>query len=80
MLIVNSGDPDQMPHSGLGVHCFPTTVFGSPQIKIKEEYLGLFPGFFFLFLHKNICCGYSLEATRQGTSNKYPQHNVFTEN
>ena len=23
-------------------------------------------GYFFLFLHKNICCGYSLEAPRQG--------------
>ena len=22
--------------------------------------------YFFLFLHKNICCGYSLEAPRQG--------------
>ena len=29
---------------------------------------------FFLFLHENICCGYSLEAPRQGTSNEYPQH------
>ena len=25
-----------------------------------------------LFLHKNICCGYSLEAPQKGTSNKYP--------
>ena len=31
-------------------------------------------GYFFLFLHKNICCGYSLEAPRQGASNEYPQH------
>ena len=29
---------------------------------------------FFLFLHENICCGYSLEATRWGTSNEYPRH------
>ena len=29
---------------------------------------------FFLFLHKNICCGYSLEAPRRGASNEYPQH------
>ena len=29
---------------------------------------------FFLFLHKNICCGYSLEVPRQGASNEYPQH------
>ena len=28
----------------------------------------------FLFLHENICCGYSLEAPRQGASNEYPQH------
>ena len=28
----------------------------------------------FLFLHKNICCGYSLEAPRRGASNEYPQH------
>ena len=29
---------------------------------------------FFLFLYKNICCGYSLEAPHRGTSNEYPQH------
>ena len=28
----------------------------------------------FLFLHENICCGYSLEAPRRGASNEYPQH------
>ena len=28
---------------------------------------------FFLFLDINICCGYSLEAPRRGTSNEYPQ-------
>ena len=28
----------------------------------------------FLFLHKNICCGYSLEVPQRGTSNGYPQH------
>ena len=33
---------------------------------------------FFLFLHENICCGYSLEAPRWGASNEYPQH-VFME-
>ena len=33
---------------------------------------------FFLFLHKNICCGYSLEAPHQGASNEYPQH-IFME-
>ena len=28
---------------------------------------------FFLFLHKNIHCGYSLEVPHQGASNEYPQ-------
>ena len=28
----------------------------------------------FLFLYKNIGCGYSLEAPRRGASNEYPQH------
>ena len=27
-----------------------------------------------MFLHKNICCGYSLEVPHRGTSNEYPQH------
>ena len=30
--------------------------------------------FFFLFLHKNISCGYSLEVPHWGTSKEYPQH------
>ena len=29
---------------------------------------------FFLFLHENIRCGYSLEAPRWGASSEYPQH------
>ena len=29
---------------------------------------------FFLFLHENICCRYSLEAPQKGASNEYPQH------
>ena len=28
----------------------------------------------FLFLYKNICCGYSLEVPHWGASNEYPQH------
>ena len=28
----------------------------------------------FLFLHKNVCCGYSLEVPHQDASNEYPQH------
>ena len=29
---------------------------------------------FFLFLHKNLCSGYSLEVSLPGTSNEYQQH------
>ena len=32
---------------------------------------GLIRDIFFLLFLKNICCGYSLEAPRQGTSNEY---------
>ena len=28
---------------------------------------------FFLFPHKNICCGYSLEASQRGASNEHPK-------
>ena len=31
-------------------------------------------GKFSLFLHKKICCGYSLESPRRGDSNEYQQH------
>ena len=31
---------------------------------VTEEYLVKFLGYYFLFLHKCICCGYSLEAPR----------------
>ena len=37
---------------------------------IKEDYLVIILGRFFLFLHKKICCGYSLEVPHQGTSNE----------
>ena len=37
-----------------------------------------YPHNIFLFLDENICCGYSLEAPRQGTSNEYMStHNMF---
>ena len=35
---------------------------------------------FFLFLNKNISCGYSMEAPRQGASNKYSQHVFLSTN
>ena len=28
----------------------------------------------FLFLHGNLCCGYSLQASRRDASNEYTQH------
>ena len=37
-------------------------------------YLVIILGKVFLFLHKNICCGYSIEAPWQVASNEYPQH------
>ena len=36
-------------------------------------------GFFSPILHKNICCGYSLEAPQWGASNEYTQLFVFME-
>ena len=41
----------------------PPGIFFSPKVLI-----------FFLFVHRNICCGYSLEAPCRGASNEYPQH------
>ena len=34
----------------------------------------------FLFLHKNIHCGYSLDVPRRGTSNEYPQYMFLSRN
>ena len=42
--------------------CVPT----APDKRVSTLY-------FFLFLHKNICCGYSLEMPQWGISNEYPQ-------
>ena len=37
-------------------------------------------GSFSSVLHKNICCGYSLESPRRGDSNEYPQHMLLWRN
>ena len=37
-------------------------------LRLKEEYLMIILGYFSPILHKNVCCGYSLEAP-----NEYPQ-------
>ena len=34
---------------------------------------------YFLFLHKKIYCGYSLQAPLRGASNEYPQYMFFIE-
>ena len=34
----------------------------------------------FLFLYKNICCGYSLEEPQRGASNEHPQHMLLLRN
>ena len=39
--------------------------------RVSFEQLG--PGIF-LFLNKNMCCGYTLEGPQAGASNEYPQH------
>ena len=31
------------------------------------------------FLHKNLCCGYSLELPHRGDFNEYPQHRFYGE-
>ena len=46
---------------------------------VKEKYLVIILGLFFLFLHKNLSCGF-LEAPLWGASNDYPQHMFFMEN
>ena len=38
------------------------------------------PDNIFLFLHINICYGYSLEVPQRGTSNEYPQHKFLWRN
>ena len=78
-LFANSGDPDQMPCSAasdLCLHCLPVTLLGVSRLQwVKEEYLVIILGIiFFPDLHKNICCGYSLEALCRGASSEYPQH------
>ena len=48
----------------------PQTLTLSAQLQIR----GGIHIIFFLFLHENICCGYSLEVPPRGASNEYPQH------
>ena len=45
---------------------------GSAGICIATDKRGIHI-IFFLFLHENLCSGYSLEAPQRGASNEYPQ-------
>ena len=47
-------------------------LVGFPRLKNKNWGLQGYT-LFFLFLLKNIDCGYSLEPPRRGGSNEYPQ-------
>ena len=42
---------------------------------VTKEYSMITVGLFSPIFHKNICCGYSLEAPRRGASNEY--HNLY---
>ena len=57
------------PHalSDLGPHC----LLRSTCTATDEGGIHII---FFLFLHENICCRYSLEVPHRGASNEYPQH------
>ena len=64
----------------VGKSTVPKLVFTNNSFirgHVKEEFLVIILGFS-PFLHKNICCGYSLEAPHRGTYNEWPQH-VFME-
>ena len=65
----NCVNPDQMPQnvaSDQDLHCLPlihhlldTSTGSRMDFRgiFKDEYLVIILGYFFLFLHKNICCG-----------------------
>ena len=56
-LFANSGDPDQMPHSGasdLGLHCLPITFKVSPDYNgLKKQQI-----LFLEYSHSLELCGY----------------------
>ena len=56
---------DMQHQENMSVKCIPHFYIA------KLGYVGVY--LFFLFLHQNIDCGYSLEQPRQGGSNVYPQ-------
>ena len=61
----------------LEVCCWYSELFIVPDRALSFNWKILI---FVLFLHKNICCGYSLEAPQWGTSNEYPQYMFLCRN
>ena len=55
--------------------------FWPPLTPVLYSKTGVYRGihYFFLFLFKNIDCGYSLEPPRRGGSNEYPQSMFWAE-
>ena len=82
-----------MPHfaaSDLDLHCLSVPLLWDAKHKwdkihyilrglVKQGNLVIIMVYLFLFLHENLCCGYSLEAPQQKASYEYPQH-VFMGN
>ena len=58
------------------MHCLLYQIFWIIFIAPDKAFSSIQKKVFFLlnFLHKNICCGYSLEVPHWGTSNGYPHH------
>ena len=52
---------------GISVYIYRLNMVPNLELQIREGIHIIF----FLFLYKNICCGYSLEAPRPGASHMY---------
>ena len=59
--------------TGLESGSWGHSVLQTPAL-VKTYFSYIIVFIFFLFLHGNICCGYSLEVPHRDTSNEYPQH------
>ena len=73
--MANSADPDiLMKPTNLDLHYLQRQgISGFNRTGVKKEYLLIILGYF-LFLHLNISCGYSLEVPHWDASNEYQQH------
>ena len=66
------------------MYLYKTATFPhQPLLKVSLKdgnlpHVSLYPYNIFLFLHENICCGYSLAVPQQSTSNEYVTY-VFIE-